>query len=85
VADREGVTAIEVVKAAWGVYIADVKHGRRKRRSPNMEKAYNRRMDELAGEEFAEAKRPVPSSKPQPKKKATISVTTCLMRSITGG
>jgi hypothetical protein len=70
VADREGVTAIEVVKAAWGVYIADVKHGRRKRRSPNMEKAYNRRMDELAGEEFAEAKRPVPSSKPQPKKKA---------------
>jgi len=61
----------EVVEAAWQVYIADVKHGRRKRRSSNIEKAYNNRMDELAGEEFKEDARPVPSpkaeAKPQPK------------------
>jgi hypothetical protein len=58
---------VEVVKQAWRVYTADVKHGRRKRRSPNVEKSYNNRLDELAGEKFKEDARPVPSAKPEPK------------------
>ncbi|MHC4121758.1 MAG: hypothetical protein ACYSWO_30165, partial [Planctomycetota bacterium] len=62
---------LEAIKLAWKVYTADIKHGRRKRRSTRLENAYNDRLDELAGEEFKADERPVPSpkkeAKPQPK------------------
>jgi hypothetical protein len=67
--------SVEKVEAAFGVYKADIKHGRRKRRSFPLEKLRNERIEDIAGEEVLEAAKPTVAPKARKIEKQEIKET----------